>query len=204
MLHFPPQTTLADVRCRQLVLFGDLSTASNATEVVFYLLKWVRIVRLQPGYFRQLSSLLLLQTGEVKKKKTEVGIFKSWGVSHNWVWPYHTGLLIKDIISQQYQPRSQDDWECLINTKEKQRSYFNSGLHRCVWGDPEGCFSTARWKYFAWNSQSKPVLLWHTINRWAHLSTGKGQIRGCTSHTSSPVWLAAADRIGPLGLRLYC
>lgn len=29
------------------------------------------------------------------------------------------GLLIKDIISQQNQPRSQHDWECLINTKEK-------------------------------------------------------------------------------------
>lgn len=76
------------------------------------------------------------------------GGLERWGVSHDWVWPYHTGLLIKDIISQQQQPRSQDDWECLINTKEKQHSSSNGGRRGCIWGDPEGCFSTARWEYF--------------------------------------------------------
>lgn len=29
------------------------------------------------------------------------------------------GLLIKDIISQRYQPWSQHDWEYVINTKDK-------------------------------------------------------------------------------------
>lgn len=36
------------------------------------------------------------------------------------------GLLIKDIISQQNQPCSQHDWECLINTKEKHSAWANS------------------------------------------------------------------------------
>lgn len=91
--HAP--TSAADNSCCS----ATVSTASNATEMVFHLLKWVSVVRLQRGHFRQLSFLLLLQNGEVKKK--DMGIFESWGVSHDSVWPYHTGLLIKDIIAQQ-------------------------------------------------------------------------------------------------------
>lgn len=46
------------------------------------------------------------------------GLLESWGVPRLSVALSH-GPLIKDIISQQNQPRSQHDWECLINTKEK-------------------------------------------------------------------------------------
>lgn len=59
-----PTSTADNSRCSATV-----STASNVTEMVFHLLKWVNVVRLPRGHFRQLSFLLLLQTGEVKKKK---------------------------------------------------------------------------------------------------------------------------------------
>lgn len=54
-------------------------------------------------------------------------------------------LLIKDIISQKNQPRSQHDWECLINTKEKRYAWAKSLERRPPSLDPyipqEICFS---------------------------------------------------------------
>lgn len=63
--HAP--TPAADSSCCS----ATVSTASNAKEMVFHLFKWVNVVRLQRGHFGQLLFLLLLQTGEVKKKKRE-------------------------------------------------------------------------------------------------------------------------------------
>lgn len=71
--HAP--TSVAD----NLGCWATVSMASDATEMIFHPFKWVNVARLRREHFRRLSFLLLLQTGEVKKKKKDGGDFRELG-----------------------------------------------------------------------------------------------------------------------------
>ena len=113
-----------------------VATGSNITVTAFHLVKWVvsgeavyeMSCMVTSGNFVLFLALLLVW-GERWKEEfafrelggppTERGFITQ---AFSWV----LDLLIKDIISQQNQPCSQHDWECLINTKEKHCSCAQS------------------------------------------------------------------------------
>lgn len=108
---------------------ATVATGSYITVTAFHLVKWVVSGEAVYAGNSVLSLALVLVWRERWK---EAFAFRELGgppTEHGFItqaFSWVLDLLIKDIISQQNQPRSQHDWECLINTKEKHCSCAES------------------------------------------------------------------------------